>query len=200
MDPSSSLPVKAEDWTDSRSISSEDGYSGDVVMGRSPSPPSWINHATSDMQNGQLSPVSPGMDLSSLDTSSSTAPPMIHSASSSDWDITPYGDQDDGEHGWERRSSEIKVPKLEPQEDDFGGLGDAKDAPARAGQGDPKAKRPRGRPRKHPVAPTVSTNKVTKGRSKTGCITCRKRKKKCDEAKPRCELPLIHSGPLWGRY
>lgn len=28
--------------------------------------------------------------------------------------------------------------------------------------------------------------KTTKGRSKTGCLTCRKRKKKCDEAKPRC--------------
>ncbi|OBT93486.1 hypothetical protein VE01_08691 [Pseudogymnoascus verrucosus] len=47
------------------------------------------------------------------------------------------------------------------------------------------AKRPRGRPRKHPVVPE-SLNKITKGRSKTGCITCRKRKKKCDEAKPRC--------------
>lgn len=51
------------------------------------------------------------------------------------------------------------------------------------------AKRPRGRPRKHPVVPE-STNKITKGRSKTGCITCRKRKKKCDETKPRCMLSL----------
>ena len=49
------------------------------------------------------------------------------------------------------------------------------------------AKRPRGRPRKHPVVPE-SINKITKGRSKTGCITCRKRKKKCDETKPRCML------------
>lgn len=49
------------------------------------------------------------------------------------------------------------------------------------------AKRPRGRPRKHPVV-LESTSKVTKGRSKTGCITCRKRKKKCDEMKPRCKL------------
>lgn len=24
-------------------------------------------------------------------------------------------------------------------------------------------------------------------RTKTGCLTCRKRKKKCDEAKPECE-------------
>ena len=48
-------------------------------------------------------------------------------------------------------------------------------------------KRPRGRPRKHPVVPEP-TNKITKGRSKTGCITCRKRKKKCDETKPRCKF------------
>jgi hypothetical protein len=27
-------------------------------------------------------------------------------------------------------------------------------------------------------------------RTKTGCLTCRKRKKKCDEAKPECKLPL----------
>jgi len=52
-----------------------------------------------------------------------------------------------------------------------------------------KTKRPRGRPRKHPLTPVANTNKVTKGRSKTGCITCRKRKKKCDEAKPRCKCP-----------
>ena len=48
-------------------------------------------------------------------------------------------------------------------------------------------KRPRGRPRKHPVL-LEPANKITKGRSKTGCITCRKRKKKCDEAKPRCKF------------
>lgn len=50
-----------------------------------------------------------------------------------------------------------------------------------------QAKRPRGRPRKHPVPTQESLAKVAKGRSKTGCITCRKRKKKCDEAKPRCK-------------
>lgn len=41
--------------------------------------------------------------------------------------------------------------------------------------------RKRGRPRKHPLPVPV---KATKGRSKTGCITCRRRKKKCDETKP----------------
>lgn len=28
-------------------------------------------------------------------------------------------------------------------------------------------------------------------RTKTGCLTCRKRKKKCDEQKPECKLPAI---------
>jgi len=59
----------------------------------------------------------------------------------------------------------------------------------------PVAKRPRGRPRKHPV-PSESSNKITKGRSKTGCITCRKRKKKCDETKPRCKSYPTLSSPI----
>lgn len=45
--------------------------------------------------------------------------------------------------------------------------------------------RKRGRPRKHPL-PVPGQNKVAKGRSKTGCITCRRRKKKCDETRPSC--------------
>ena len=44
--------------------------------------------------------------------------------------------------------------------------------------------RKRGRPRKHPLPTPGGQAKVTKGRSKTGCITCRRRKKKCDETKP----------------
>jgi hypothetical protein len=44
--------------------------------------------------------------------------------------------------------------------------------------------RKRGRPRKHPLPAPGGQVKVTKGRSKTGCITCRRRKKKCDETKP----------------
>jgi hypothetical protein len=47
-------------------------------------------------------------------------------------------------------------------------------------------KRRRGRPRKHPP-PVPGQAKVAKGRSKTGCITCRRRKKKCDETKPACQ-------------
>ena len=44
--------------------------------------------------------------------------------------------------------------------------------------------RKRGRPRKHPLPGPNTQIKITKGRSKTGCITCRRRKKKCDETKP----------------
>ena len=44
--------------------------------------------------------------------------------------------------------------------------------------------RKRGRPRKHPLPVPGGQLKITKGRSKTGCITCRRRKKKCDETKP----------------
>ena len=48
------------------------------------------------------------------------------------------------------------------------------------------AKKRRGRPRKHPSSPSIAPTKITKARSKTGCKTCRRRKKKCDEAKPIC--------------
>lgn len=44
--------------------------------------------------------------------------------------------------------------------------------------------RKRGRPRKHPLPVPGGQLKITKGRSKTGCVTCRRRKKKCDETKP----------------
>jgi hypothetical protein len=55
----------------------------------------------------------------------------------------------------------------------------------------PVARRPRGRPRKHPrTLPTV-LSKPPKGRSKTGCVTCRRRKKKCDERKPTCMALLL---------
>jgi hypothetical protein len=56
-----------------------------------------------------------------------------------------------------------------------------------------RPKRPRGRPRKHPIQTVEVASKVQKGRSKTGCITCRRRKKKCDETKPSCELVAFYN-------
>lgn len=94
---------------------------------------------------------------------------------------------------WDHGSDdEMAVPKVEPVDEDLR-LEEITEAPptpvpsnTSPSSVQPKPKRPRGRPRKHPLAPAVATNKITKGRSKTGCLTCRKRKKKCDEAKPRC--------------
>ncbi|KAF4973029.1 hypothetical protein FZEAL_9438 [Fusarium zealandicum] len=120
---------------------------------------------------------------------------MVHSASSSctdSWSTGYERDDVDMDNNWEQGSDDIlTIPKLEPVEDDLN-MDDLKAAPLASVPPteptgtDPKPKRPRGRPRKHPLTLAVSASKVTKGRSKTGCITCRKRKKKCDEAKPRC--------------
>lgn len=165
--------------------------------------------------NGQLSPISTGMDMAvghSHDdgpcpstAESATARPMSQSESSSvadSWSMI-YGENAEdvnvthvvGDHDmhWEQGSDEgVAVPKVEPMDEDIR-LDEIKEAPptpvpsnTSPTSAQPKAKRPRGRPRKHPLTPVVSTNKITKGRSKTGCLTCRKRKKKCDEAKPRC--------------
>lgn len=181
--------------------------------------PSSATSASSSMTarhplNGQLSPVSTGVDIpvgAATDDNACpshagpmTAQPMSRSQSSvaDSWSLI-YGDvPDDGrvthvivDHDtqWEHVSDEgLPVPKVEPTEEDVR-LEEIKEAPLTPGASNtspttaqPKAKRPRGRPRKHPLAPATAANKVTKGRSKTGCLTCRKRKKKCDEAKPRC--------------
>ncbi|KAJ5294078.1 hypothetical protein PENANT_c009G02641 [Penicillium antarcticum] len=75
---------------------------------------------------------------------------------------------------------EMEVPKVEEIDENILSI-----KPAEVGDSAAPAAVPRkrGRPRKHPL-PTGA--KVTKGRSKTGCITCRRRKKKCDETKPAC--------------
>lgn len=50
-----------------------------------------------------------------------------------------------------------------------------------------RIRRARGRPRIHPPRSPTTLAKQAKARSKTGCTTCRKRKKKCDETKPFCK-------------
>ncbi|KAJ0299830.1 hypothetical protein COL516b_008949 [Colletotrichum fioriniae] len=148
--------------------------------------------------SGQLSPVSAAMDIPHLEPSGD--PTMVHSASSSctdSWSTgqadTCDGDDADNDIVWEQESDDTFaiIPKIEPMDDDDLRLGDVKEAPLAQTEttlvsATLKQKRPRGRPRKHPVASIINQSKVTKGRSKTGCITCRRRKKKCDEAKPRC--------------
>jgi hypothetical protein len=53
----------------------------------------------------------------------------------------------------------------------------------------PTTPRKRGRPPK-PKPELDIESKRPKNRSKTGCRTCRSRKKKCDETKPKCISPL----------
>lgn len=73
----------------------------------------------------------------------------------------------------------MEIPKVEELDDDLLNI------KADVESGAPAAvPRKRGRPRKHPLPAPGGQAKVTKGRSKTGCITCRRRKKKCDETKP----------------
>ena len=73
----------------------------------------------------------------------------------------------------------MEIPKVEEADEDL--LSIRPDAET----GTPAAvPRKRGRPRKHPLPVPGNQAKITKGRSKTGCITCRRRKKKCDETKP----------------
>lgn len=50
----------------------------------------------------------------------------------------------------------------------------------------PLPRKPRGRPKKDTPATPATPSFKKNGRSKTGCQTCRNRKKKCDELKPIC--------------
>jgi hypothetical protein len=84
-------------------------------------------------------------------------------------------------------------PKTEPADSE---LGDDQDEDAiniktEPGEGSSSVttvtgRRPRGRPRKSRPE-SLTSPKSAKGRTKTGCFTCRKRKKKCDERKPACK-------------
>ncbi|KAJ5130616.1 uncharacterized protein N7515_006655 [Penicillium bovifimosum] len=106
------------------------------------------------------------------------------SADSVDWndEKSPSIDRDQGQqlHLQSQLLEDImEVPKVEEIEDELSSIKqDVESGPA--------VPRKRGRPRKHPLPVPGGQAKVTKGRSKTGCITCRRRKKKCDETKPAC--------------
>ncbi|KAG5998091.1 hypothetical protein E4U54_002251 [Claviceps lovelessii] len=186
-------------WSSNRALSPDDeAWDGTML-----SSPSTTKFAWKDLTSveppptGQLSPMSSGIDRL---MDSSSAPTSAHSAPSSCADSwsNGYGDLEEGnaysidrDYRWEHGQIEsINVPKMEPADDDVKLTDVTAIMPIRLntahGIMEGKQKRPRGRPRKNPATATVSTTKITKGRSKSGCITCRKRKKKCDEAKPRC--------------
>ncbi|CAD6443099.1 3bc7813b-9eb7-406c-afcc-96a629f5ed72 [Sclerotinia trifoliorum] len=97
----------------------------------------------------------------------------------------------DGEHIHEHDHDQdhdfdmLLEPKLEPLDDEVN-LDSVAPRTSSTLPSPVQPKRPRGRPRKNPVQTIEPLHKIAKGRSKTGCVTCRRRKKKCDEAKPRC--------------
>ncbi|KAK5625303.1 hypothetical protein RRF57_001019 [Xylaria bambusicola] len=184
-------------WSERRDLAARE--SSPIALSTSPR---WADRMpTAQMSTAPLSPISTEQEMPCVVVDPSAAvPPALQSATSSDttWDST-YQDEEaarsaNGDMNWEHSPDDVLiVPKLEPMDDDCFRMDDVKEEPRESvpisdcpPSAQPKAKRPRGRPRKHPVGTQQVNSKVAKGRSKTGCITCRRRKKKCDEAKPRC--------------
>ena len=133
-----------------------------------------------------------GSDASS--TSNLTIVTSANSSCTDPWS-SPGFVEEELDATWDAQDEDmLLVPKLEPIDDDVDMTGvkesTVPETPS-ASTSPVTTKRPRGRPRKHPKVNPDSVVKVAKGRSKTGCITCRKRKKKCDEAKPGCELDVV---------
>lgn len=135
-------------------------------------------------------------NMDGLDASTSSNLTLVASASPSctdPWSSSGFV-REEAHVNWDDQDEDmLLVPKLEPVEDDVDMTELNESTPpdiSSASTSPVTVKRPRGRPRKHPKVKPDSLMKVAKGRSKTGCITCRKRKKKCDEAKPGCESDL----------
>ncbi len=161
----------------------------------------------------QISTMESRRSMDGSDTSSS-AVTMVTSATSTctdPWSSSGTGwveeeEEDSPDYEWgdhedegQRNEDRMLEPKLEPIDDiDMADLSDMKESivpetPETSSSISTPAqvKRPRGRPRKHPKPSPEALAKVAKGRSKTGCITCRRRKKKCDETKPGCKFGLF---------
>ncbi|KAJ6786853.1 hypothetical protein PWT90_06202 [Aphanocladium album] len=143
--------------------------------------------APSSSHSGQLSPFG-GQAMEG--TNIARVPHSVASSCEGSW-ASSVTDHDDVERedDWEQGSDSAPImPKNEPMDDEDIPMTEFKNTSAAPNEAAtvPGQKRGRGRPRKNPVSAPANGAKVTKGRSKTGCITCRRRKKKCDEAKPGC--------------
>ncbi|MCJ1378049.1 hypothetical protein MMC17_001145 [Xylographa soralifera] len=138
---------------------------------------SWSGHSHLEV-NTSLRPTTEQSSMSPL--SSSTLGSELCSSSDTEADEEPT------------RMYDV-VPKLEDDEDgviESIKRADSSDDLDSTADGfrrkDSILKKKRGRPKKPQPSQSATQVKVTKGRSKTGCLTCRRRKKKCDEAKPSC--------------
>jgi hypothetical protein len=129
-----------------------------------------------------------------LSTSSSPQPSMSSASDSPmttpNFDASIFNSSDvHSESRLDTRTSSTEiVPKLEETELQLADVKEesvADDAPISPTE-PVRVRRARGRPRIHPPRSPTSLSKQAKARSKTGCTTCRKRKKKCDETKPFC--------------
>ena len=144
----------------------------------------------------QISSMESRRSMDGSDTSSS-AVTMVTSATSTctdPWSSSGTGwveeeeEEDEPDYDWGDHEDEVQrnddgmlIPKLEPIDDiDMADLSDMKESivpetPETSSSISTTAqvKRPRGRPRKHPKPSPEALAKVAKGRSKTGCITCK---------------------------
>ena len=124
------------------------------------------------------------LPLSSLSPAS-----LSTTLSSAAYYSTPQADNsmDLSDEDYESNNDTVVIKSEASPEGHIDGIGGYPDSPLVSSG--PVAKR-KGRPRKNKVASKELKKSTLNERSKTGCMTCRKRKKKCDETKPMCKQQI----------
>lgn len=144
-----------------------------------------------------IAPSSSSHYYSAASTTSSSSPDRTTPVSTVSTALTNLDSDNDDEDSSSssnsadssRRRRHHIVPKIEePEEDKYHNdqLHALQDAKSPVGVVLLPPPRKRGRPRKHPIVDASDFKRTSHARSKTGCGTCRRRKKKCDETKPVC--------------
>ncbi|KAK4498483.1 hypothetical protein PRZ48_011141 [Zasmidium cellare] len=137
--------------------------------------------------------IVPSSYYSAASTTSSSSPDLTTPTTTVSTALTNHDSDIDIDDASSSASSSRRhhvVPKIEELDEDkydnsqLHALQDAKSPVGIVTSPPPRKKR--GRPRKHPIVDASESKKTSHARSKTGCGTCRRRKKKCDETKPGC--------------
>jgi hypothetical protein len=164
-----------------------------VPQPRIPETPSSTANGT-NCNSPEGSNVADGVDRSCRSSISSSTCSAISSTTLST-DVSMYSeDEDDRSESSSRRPSEPMSFKAETSEElSLESIKRTSSSESLAdGDSDTKfafsERKKRGRPRRLTESGSIAKQKIVQGRSKTGCITCRRRKKKCDERKPECKL------------